>query len=125
MCVCVCMCLFVSVCVCVCVCVRTCVRGCVCVCVCVFVIVHPCLLLCECLCRCTCQHQKLRRDRYDKKVKKYYVLYGEDDSDDDKQIDSEKHEECEVAACACFFRTTHPLGTAVLSIADPLCASWP
>lgn len=67
---------------------------------CVCVIVCPCVVLSECICRCTFQCLKLRKDRYNKKLKKYYVLYGEDDSDDDKQIDTEKHEETEVAPCA-------------------------
>ncbi|CAE7943434.1 unnamed protein product, partial [Symbiodinium necroappetens] len=36
-----------------------------------------------------------RKDRYNKKILKYYVTYNEDDSDMDEQIDTEKHEEQE------------------------------
>ena len=37
--------------------------------------------------------------------------YGEDDSDDDKQIDSENHEEKEEAPAALFLQTSHALLT--------------
>eukprot|EP00439_Symbiodinium_sp_Y106_P075106 s456_g14.t2 len=36
-----------------------------------------------------------RKDRYNKKTLKYYVTYNEDDSDNDMQIDTERHEESE------------------------------
>ncbi|CAE7886441.1 unnamed protein product [Symbiodinium microadriaticum] len=37
-----------------------------------------------------------RKDRYNKKTLKYYVTYNEGDSDNDQQIDTEKHEEQEM-----------------------------
>ncbi len=41
----------------------------------------------------TCNHTSLRKDRYNAKLYKYYVVYGEDDESVSEDEEKKEHEE--------------------------------